>query len=410
MLLITVPVLKMYLHTFFILVHLSSPEIQSEPLSLTEDHLRCTSITSRDPMSDETATPSLLDDSLKQELAKIATTIRVLAMDSVQKANSGHPGLPLGCAELGAYVYGHLLRHNPLNPSWINRDRVVLSAGHGSMWLYACLHLSGFDLSLEDLKNFRQLHSKTPGHPESWVTPGVESTTGPLGQGFGNGVGMALGLKMLAKRFNTDDFRLFSSKVYVLAGDGCMMEGVSAEAASLAGHLGLDNLIVFFDSNDVSLDGPVSETNSEDTRMRFRAYGWEVFEIDGHDFEQIDRTIRQAVHNPKKPVLIVMKTVIGKGSPAKEGSSSAHGAALGTDEVARAKALLGVPEEAFYIPPSVLSFFQEKRAKDALLEDEWTKQFENWSRSFPEKRREFDLMQSGAISLRSLGGRPHRKC
>jgi transketolase len=348
-------------------------------------------------MSTESTIPSPLEAPLKQQLTKIATTIRVLAMDGVQKANSGHPGLPLGCAELGAYLYGHLLRHNPRNPSWMNRDRVILSAGHGSIWLYSCLYLSGFDLTLEDIKNFRQFHSKTPGHPESLITPGVETTTGPLGQGFGNGVGMALGLKMLAKKFNTDDFRLFSSKVYVLAGDGCMMEGVCAEAASLAGHLAIDNLIVFFDSNDVSLDGPVSDTCSEDTKMRFRAYGWEVFEVNGHDFDQIDKAVRQAIHHQKKPVLILMKTVIGKGAPTKEGSYMVHGAPLGEDEIRRAKEQLGVPNEGFYVPQSVLTFFQEKLSHDTQLESDWIKQFENWSRSFPEKRKEFDLMLSGVV-------------
>lgn len=341
--------------------------------------------------------PPPLDDSLKQELAKIATTIRVLAMDGVQRANSGHPGLPLGCAELGAYLYGHLLRHNPKNPSWANRDRLVLSAGHGSMWLYSCLYLSGFGITLEDLKNFRQLHSKTPGHPEASLTPGVETTTGPLGQGFGNGVGMALGLKMLAKKWNTDDFRLFSSKVYVLAGDGCLMEGVSAEAASLAGHLGLDNLVVFFDSNDVSLDGPVADANSEDTKMRFRASGWDVFEVDGHDIGQIDKAVRQAIHHQKKPVLIVLKTIIGKGSPSKEGSASVHGAPLGKEEITRAKERLGVPDEEFYVPQTVVTFFQKKLACDSNLENEWIKTFENWSRSFPEKRKEYDAMASSVV-------------
>jgi transketolase len=348
-------------------------------------------------MSLESSVPSLLETELKQQLAKIATTIRVLAMDSIQKANSGHPGLPLGCAELGAYLYGHLLRHNPKNPSWINRDRLILSAGHGSMWLYSCLYLSGFGLTIEDIKNFRQLSSKTPGHPESWVTPGVETTTGPLGQGFGNGVGTALGLKILAKKFNTDEFRLFSSKVYVLAGDGCLMEGVSAEAASLAGHLGLDNLVVFFDSNDVSLDGPVCDTCSEDTKARFRAYGWDVYEVNGHDFDQIDKSVRQAIHHQKKPVLIVTKTVIGKGAPTKEGSYTVHGAPLGEEEIRRAKEQLNVPNEEFYVPQTVLTFFQEKLAKDVQLEKEWTKLFENWSRSFPEKRKEFDMMLSGSL-------------
>jgi transketolase len=343
-------------------------------------------------MTIESTTPPVLDAEVKAQLTKIATTIRVLSMDAVQRANSGHPGLPLGCAEIGAYLYGHLLRHNPKNPAWINRDRLILSAGHGSMWLYSCLYLAGFGLTLEDIKNFRQLGSKTPGHPEVHHTPGVETTTGPLGQGFGNAVGTALGLKMLSKKFSSDDFRLFTSKVYVLAGDGCMMEGVSAEAASIAGHLGLDNLVVFFDSNDVSLDGPVGDACSEDTKMRFRAYGWETFEVDGHDFDQIDRAVRQAIHHQKKPTLIVLRTTIGKGAPTKAGLHTVHGSPLGEEEIRKAKEQLGVPNEEFYVPQSVLSFFHNKLTNDAHLEAEWTKLFENWSRRFPEKRTEFDLM------------------
>ena len=218
-----------------------------------------------------------MDSQLTQILGKIANTIRGLSIDAVQKADSGHPGLPLGCAEIGAYLYGVELRQNPKNPNWINRDRFILSAGHGSMWLYSCLHLSGYDVSLEDIKNFRQLHSKTPGHPESLDTPGVETTTGPLGQGFGNAVGQALGLKMLEARFNTPKHTILDSKVWVLAGDGCMMEGVSSEVSSLAGHLKLDNLIVIYDANHVTLDGPLSESSSESTKLRYEAYGWEVF-------------------------------------------------------------------------------------------------------------------------------------
>lgn len=345
----------------------------------------------------ESYLPLPLDAELKQQLSKVATAIRVLSMDAVQKADSGHPGLPLGCAELGAYIYGNLLKHNPRSPNWINRDRFILSAGHGSMLLYSCLHLSGFDLSLEDIKQFRQLHSKTPGHPESFLTPGVETTTGPLGQGFGNAVGTALGLKILAKKFNTDDFRLFNSHVYVLVGDGCIMEGVTAEAASLAGHLGLDNLIAFYDSNEISLDGPLSESCSEDTKMRYRAYGWDVYEVNGHDFDQIDKAVRQAIHHQKKPVLIIAKTLIGKGAPTKSGSHTAHGSPLGEEEIRVAKEQLGVPNEEFYVPQAVYSFFQEKQAKDSLHESEWKKLFENWSRAFPEKRSEFDCMLQGKI-------------
>ena len=263
------------------------------------------------------------------------------------------------------------------------------------MWLYSCLYLAGFGLTIEDIKNFRQFGSKTPGHPEFRHTPGVETTTGPLGQGFGNAVGTALGLKMLGKRFISDEFRLFSSKVYVLAGDGCIMEGVSAESASLAGHLGLDNLVVFFDSNDITLDGPASDTCSEDTKMRFRAYGWETFEVNGHDFDQIDRAVRQAIHHQKKPVLIVLKTTIGKGAPTKAGLHTAHGSPLGEEEVRRTKELLGVPNEEFYVPQSVLSFFHDKLSNDGRLEAEWVKLFENWSRRYPERRAEFDLMLNG---------------
>ncbi len=338
-----------------------------------------------------------LDAALKVHIAKMATAIRVLSMDAVQKANSGHPGLPLGCAELGAYLYCHLLKHNPKSPAWINRDRMILSAGHGSMWLYSCMHLSGFGLTLEDIQHFRQMNSKTPGHPESFITPGVETTTGPLGQGFGNAVGTALGLKILAKKFNTDEFALFNSHVYALAGDGCMMEGVTAEAASFAGHLALDNLVVFYDANDVTLDGPLGESCSEDTRGRYRAYGWDVYEVNGHDVDQIDRAVRQAIHHQKKPVLIIMKTLIGKGAPTKAGSHIAHGAPLGEEEIRLAKELLGVPNEEFYVPRSVYDFFREKLVLDAQIENEWKKLFENWSRTFPEKRAEFDTMLQGKL-------------
>jgi transketolase len=347
--------------------------------------------------SPENILPPSLDATLKTHMAKMASAIRILSMDAVQKANSGHPGLPLGCAELGAYLYCLLLKHNPKSPQWINRDRMILSAGHGSMWLYSCMHLSGFGLTLEDIKQFRQMHSLTPGHPESFITPGVETTTGPLGQGFGNAVGTALGLKILAKKFNADEFPIFNSHVYVLAGDGCLMEGVSAEAASFAGHLGLDNLVVFYDANDVTLDGPLEESCSEDTRGRYRSYGWDVFEVNGHDFDQIDRAVRQAIHHQKKPVLIIMKTLIGKGSPTKAGSHTVHGAPLGEEEIRLAKEQLGIPNEEFYVPRTVYDFFQEKLIEDAKNEIEWKKLFENWSRTFPEKRAEFDKMLEGKL-------------
>ena len=341
--------------------------------------------------------PEILDPNLIHELTKVANTIRALSIDAVQKANSGHPGLPLGCAEIAAYLYGHLLRHNPSNPSMINRDRFFLSAGHGSMLLYSSLYLSGFDLSLDDLKKFREFGSKTPGHPESFMTRGVETTSGPLGQGFGNAVGTALGLKMLAKRFNTDEFPLFTGKVYVLAGDGCIMEGISAEASSLAGHLELNNLVVFYDANQITLDGPLSDSCSEDTKLRYRAYNWDVYEIDGNDFEQIDKAVRQALYNQKKPVLIISRTVIGKGAPSVEGTNKAHGAPLGIDEVRRVKENLGISSESFHVPPSVLDFFKEKKAADMRREAFWNTMFENYARSYPEKKKEFDQMQEGII-------------
>ncbi len=339
-----------------------------------------------------------LDPSIKQQLTKIALAIRVLSMDAVQKADSGHPGLPLGCAELGAYLYGYLLRHNPKDPQWINRDRMILSAGHGSMWLYSCLHLAGFPVSLDDIKAFRQLHSITPGHPESRETPGVETTTGPLGQGIANAVGTALGLKLLAKKFNTEEFSVFSSKVYALAGDGCIMEGISSEASSFAGHLGLDNLILFYDSNDVSLDGPLSESCSEDTKMRYRSYGWDVFEANGHDFDQIHKVVGQAIHQQKRPVLIVVKTQIGHGSPNKAGTYKVHGSPLGADEIKLTKLNLGVPaDEDFYIPQSVKDYFKNKVSEDIQKESEWKRLFDNWARHHSDLKKTFDEMLSGAI-------------
>ena len=261
-----------------------------------------------------------LNPETKLTLIKIANTIRQLSMDATQKADSGHPGLPMGCAEIGAYLYGYAMRYNPKNPHWVNRDRFVLSAGHGSMLLYSCLHLAGYDLSLDDIKNFRQLHSKTPGHPESRDTVGVEATTGPLGQGVGNGVGMALGIKLLAEKFNTEEIEIFNSKVYVLAGDGCMMEGVSAEASSFAGHLKIDNLILIYDANNITLDGQLSESSSEDTKARYKAYGWEVYEVDGHDLDAFHALMCHIHETQERPCLIMARTVIGKGAPNKSGT------------------------------------------------------------------------------------------
>lgn len=333
-----------------------------------------------------------LDQDLKQILGKIATAIRVLSMDAVQKADSGHPGLPLGCAEIGAYLFACGMNYNPKDPKWLNRDRFILSAGHGSMLLYSCLHLSGYDVSIEDIKQFRQLHSKTPGHPESLDTPGVETTTGPLGQGLGNAVGQALGLKLLAAKFNTEQQKLFDSKVFVLMGDGCVMEGITSEVSSLAGHLKLDNLIAIYDANQVTLDGPLSESCSENTKMRYQAYGWEVFEVDGNDIEAIHRIFSEARVNQQRPRLIIAKTIIGKGSPNKAGTSKVHGSPLGPEEVKATKQALGVSEEPFFVSQGVYDFFKKKLSQDAAAEEAWKRTFDAWAKANPDKLRDFETM------------------
>lgn len=328
----------------------------------------------------------------KEMLGKIANTIRQLSIDAVQKADSGHPGLPMGCAEIGAYLYGIAMRYNPKNPHWLNRDRFVLSAGHGSMLLYSCLHLAGFPLSLEEIKQFRQLHSKTPGHPESRDTEGVETTTGPLGQGLGNAVGQALGLKLLGAKFNQENAPILDPKVFVLMGDGCVMEGVTSEVSSLAGHLNLNNLIAIYDANKICLDGPISETLSEDTLMRYKAYGWEVFDVDGYDLDKLHRIITTLRYHQEKPALIVAHTIIGKGSPNKAGTSKVHGSPLGKEEALASKKALGLSEEEFYIPEEVKQFFQEKITSDEELEKSWKKQFEAWGKKNPKLLSEFEGM------------------
>ena len=333
-----------------------------------------------------------MDSELKKNLAKIAGTIRGLSIDGVQKANSGHPGLPLGCADLAAYLWGSYLRYNPKNPNWANRDRFVLSAGHGSMLLYSVLHLSGYNLSLDEIKNFRQLHSKTPGHPEYGHADGVETTTGPLGQGIGNAVGMALGLKLLQNRFNTDTQKLYDNKVFVLAGDGCIMEGVSSEASSLAGHLQLDNLVIIYDSNKICLDGDLIESCSENTKARYEAYGFDTYEVDGHDFEALDQVFTKIRTSQTKPVIVVMHTVIGKGSPHRQGTHKAHGEPLGPEELILTKQALGLPLEDFYVPQSVHSYFEKKLASDAQLEEHWNHIFDDWKKAHPDLAKEYDTM------------------
>lgn len=351
----------------------------SKTANSVEDHL-----TSPDSKS--------LSPEIKQQLAKIANTIRGLSMDAIEKADSGHPGLPMGCAEIGAYLYGVLLRHNPKNPKWINRDRFILSAGHGSMLLYSCLHLAGYDLTIEDLKNFRQYHSKTPGHPESLDTEGVETTTGPLGQGLGNALGAALGLKMLAARFNTNEHKIIDSKVYTLLGDGCIMEGCTSEVSSLAGHLKLNNIIAIYDANNVSLDGPLNQCCSENTRMRYEAYGWEVFEVDGNDLNAVAEVFTRAQTDQTRPRLIIAHTIIGKGSPHKSGTNKVHGSPLGPEEVQATKLALGIPEEPFYVPQSVTDFFKRKLAQDISSEENWKKLFDAWGKANPELLKDFEAM------------------
>jgi transketolase len=283
-------------------------------------------------------------------LQKIAHTIRHLTMDAVELAGSGHPGLPMGCAEIGAYLYGEFLRYDPRFPKWSGRDRMILSAGHGSLLLYSCLHLAGFSVSIEDLKKFRQIDSKTPSHPDLTKTEGIEATTGVDGQGIGFAVGQALALKISK----------IDAKVVCLAGDGCLMEGISSEACSLAGHLQLDNLILIYDSNQTTLDGYVEESFSEDVGLRFKAQGWEVKEIDGHDLSQIQEAMTPLRALQSSPVLIIAHTKIGQGSPHKAGTPAAHGRPLGKEEVALVKHHLGLPNLPFYVDPEVYAFFQKK--------------------------------------------------
>lgn len=338
-----------------------------------------------------------MEKTLKNILKDIAGTIRQLAMDAVQKAGSGHPGLPMGCAEIGAYLYGALLNHNPKNSKWINRDRFILSAGHGSMLLYSLLHLSGFGLSLEEIKRFRQLYSQTPGHPERNETDGVEITAGPLGQGVGNSVGIALGLKIAAQKFNRKSFEIFSGKVYCLASDGDIMEGVAHEACSIAGHLGLDNLILIYDANNITLDGPLADSSSEDVKGRFRSYDFEVYEIDGHDFEALEKTFSYLRQNQRKPALIMAHTIIGKGAPNKANTSAAHGSPLGAEEVRAAKEALHLKEEEFYIPQNVLDFFSKRLNEQEKIEKQWQTLFLEWSEKFPELYQELTAMKDKVL-------------
>ncbi|WP_110684817.1 transketolase [Salinicola aestuarinus] len=328
---------------------------------------------------------------------QLANAIRALSMDAVQQANSGHPGMPMGMADIAEVLWNDHLKHNPGNPDWEDRDRFILSNGHGSMLHYSLLHLTGYDLPLEELKNFRQVGSKTPGHPEHGLTPGIETTTGPLGQGLANGVGMAVAERALAAQFNREGHEIVDHRVWVFAGDGCLMEGVSHEASSLAGTLGLGNLTVFYDDNGISIDGEVEGWFTDDTAKRFEAYDWHVVrDVDGHDAEQISRAIEEAKSVTDKPSLIMCKTVIGFGSPNKAGKEESHGAALGEDEVAAARKELGWESPAFTIPDE---YYQAWNAHERgqKLEAEYDAKLAAYEKAHPELAQELKRRYSGAL-------------
>ncbi len=331
-----------------------------------------------------------------QELA--VNTIRTLSIDAVQKANSGHPGLPMGAAPMAYALWMRHLRFNPRNPSWADRDRFILSAGHGSMLLYSLLYLTGFEVSLDDIKNFRQWDSITPGHPEYGLTPGVETTTGPLGQGASNAVGFALAEAYLAKTFNRPGHEIVDHYTYSLVGDGDLMEGVASEAASLAGHWGLGKLIYLYDSNRVTLDGSADMTFTEDVAARFRAYGWQTLEVeDGNDIDSIDQAITEAKETRDRPTLIVIKTVIGYGSPNKGGTSEAHGSPLGADEIKLVKEFYGWTQEDFYVPGEALEHFRESVDKGAQEESAWNEKFQAWRAAFPDLAAAWDQAMAGKL-------------
>ncbi|UYO98972.1 transketolase [Oceanotoga sp. DSM 15011] len=324
-------------------------------------------------------------------LNKVANIVRGLTADAVQKAGSGHPGMPLGCAEIGAVLFSGIIKNTNENDKWINRDRFVLSAGHGSMLLYSYLYLNGY-ISLEDIKNFKQLDSITPGHPEYGVTPGVDCSTGPLGQGFSNAVGMAIAEKMLAERYNTEKHKIIDHYTYTIVGDGCLMEGISTEAASIAGHLGLEKLIVIYDSNKITIEGNTDIAFTENIAKKFESLNWNVIEnIDGHDIKQIEKAINDAKIQKEKPTIIIAKTNIAKYAPTKQDTKEAHGSPLGEDEIIGLKRNLNIPEnEKFYITEDVLEYFKkvQKEQKDNYIK--WEKTFEEWSKENPKKLKNFE--------------------
>ena len=328
---------------------------------------------------------------------ELANAIRALSMDAVQQAKSGHPGAPMGMADIAEVLWNDFLEHDPTDPSWFDRDRFVLSNGHGSMLQYALLHLTGYDVPMAELQRFRQLHSKTPGHPEVAVTPGVETTTGPLGQGLSNAVGMALAEKMLATRFNQPDYPMVDHYTYVFLGDGCLMEGISHEACSLAGTLGLNKLIAFYDDNGISIDGHVQGWFTDDTPKRFEAYGWQVIKnVDGHDSEAVLKAIKKARRSEDKPTLICCKTVIGFGAPNKQGKEECHGAPLGEAEVAAARATLGWPHAPFTIPDEIYAGWDAK-SRGKRLSNKWKRMLKQYHIMHPELAAELERRISGDL-------------
>ncbi len=322
-------------------------------------------------------------------LQKAAHTVRALTVDAVEAAKSGHPGLPLGMAEVGAVLYGKMLKHDPSWPAWPDRDRVILSGGHGSMWLYSYLYLSGYDLPLEELKRFRQLGSATPGHPEFGETPGVETTTGPLGQGIANAVGMALAERMLAARFNRPGHEVVGHYTYVIASDGDLMEGVAAEASSLAGHWGLGRLIVIYDDNEITIEGKTNLAFSESVKERYQAYGWHVLEVNAHDMDAVEQAIREAQRVEDRPSLIVAKSIIGWGTPI-EGTSKVHSDPIGEANIKALRERIGWPDEAFHVPGDVLEYFAARKKELQAESEAWKQRFEAWSKEYPELREAWD--------------------
>ncbi len=319
----------------------------------------------------------------------IANAVRMLAADAVENAKSGHPGAPMGLADVATVLWRGYLRHNPANPAWVDRDRFVLSNGHASMLLYALLHLTGYDLPLSEIKRFRQLHSKTPGHPEFGVTPGVETTTGPLGQGFANAVGMAIAERTLAAQFNRPGHAVVDHRTFVIVGDGCLMEGISHEAASLAGRLALGKLIAIYDDNGISIEGKVEEWFPDDTRKRFEAYGWHVVSgVNGHDTAEVDDALRSAIEENSRPSLICCKTTIGHGAPTKQGHEDTHGAPLGAEELARVRIALDWPHAPFHVPHAVAEAW-DARHRGELLESEWRQSFGRYRAAYPDLAEEF---------------------